>query len=49
MPVDLIVEGQSLRLYPVASEWKSTEVEFKSFEVDDDFYVTVKNVTKQKK
>jgi aminopeptidase N len=48
MPVDIELDGQHIRLFPIAQEWKSAELKGRVVVVDEDFYVTSKNIGRRK-
>jgi aminopeptidase N len=49
MPIDAMVNGQELRLFPEAQSWKTADLNVQTFDIDPDFYVTVKQIKKNKK
>jgi aminopeptidase N len=48
MPVDIELDGQHIRLFPMAQEWKTAELNGRVVVVDEDFYVTSKNIGRRK-
>jgi aminopeptidase N len=49
MPIDAMINGQEIRLFPEAQSWKTADLNVQSFEVDQDYYVSVKQIKKNKK